>query len=67
MHPEEHCGSSPEHVLFAMLAKYKPSRDALNTSAVNLSTEVGVLICFPAFQRTAAAVALLMQHKMCSC
>ncbi|RPD54563.1 hypothetical protein L226DRAFT_539290 [Lentinus tigrinus ALCF2SS1-7] len=39
----------------------------INTSAANLSTEIGALICVPAFQRTgvtSAAVALLMQYAL---
>ena len=72
---DERWGRSPEHVLFAMLAKSKSSGALtfagicgyLNTSAANLSTEIGALICVPTFQRqgiTGAAVALLIQYAL---
>ncbi|KAI0700847.1 acyl-CoA N-acyltransferase [Cerioporus squamosus] len=63
---------SPEHVLFATLDKASGGAFAgicayINSSAANLSTEIGAIICLPAFQSkgiTSAAVSLLMQYAL---
>ena len=66
--------ASPSSLVLAVLDKSSPSSPGtplagivgfLNADAANLSVEVGLLVCLPAFQRrrvTYAAVALLLQY-----
>ncbi|TFK78419.1 acyl-CoA N-acyltransferase [Polyporus arcularius HHB13444] len=68
---DERWQQSAEYVLWAMLDKASGAFAGIcgyiNTSAANLSTEIGAVICLPAFQSkgiTSAAVALLMQYAL---
>ena len=66
---------SPQCLVLAVLDKTSPVRPSplaglvgfLSADTTNLSVEVGILVCLPAFQRrrvTYAAVALLLQYAL---